>query len=157
MTRQIRLVVYHSCLFAAHWSFFVPSIRDANVGSRLHVTGDVRSGFQHAISRNYDLRQTARSHTTYLLADIDDQYVEDYPSVEDIPEAPVEPVCKLEEVVFSIPAPGPSLRRSSSGANVARVQQLNCQDWIKECVDVLVSQGIFPNSAVDALKNAPRN
>jgi hypothetical protein len=101
-------------LFPANWSFFIPKANNADLGDVLHVTGDVRSGFRHAIKRNYEHGITGRKHQLILVAEVDAMYVKDFEATSEfIGEAPIKSIDGLEEVILSVPAPGKSLRSAS--------------------------------------------
>ncbi|KAL1952865.1 hypothetical protein VTO42DRAFT_4092 [Malbranchea cinnamomea] len=77
MSRPVFLLVFPSPLFPAHWSLFVPCSPDHDeaVGTRIHVTGDARSGFAHEFVRNYDIRQSTQGDRLVRLGEADERYI----------------------------------------------------------------------------------
>lgn len=104
--RKVYLVVQRQPLFKAHWAIFVPSTQDATVGAKIHATGDALNGFEVAFDRNYTLETGSPSQSTTLLGAVNSASQD----TEDAQDA----VDKLEAYAASVPAPGPSLRSSSS-------------------------------------------
>ncbi|KAJ8592658.1 hypothetical protein M405DRAFT_812365 [Rhizopogon salebrosus TDB-379] len=64
--------------------------------------------------------------------------------------------CILERKVESIHTPGSSLRSDNDGPHT-RVQIKNCQTWLREVVVAIVADGTFPQSALTALDEIPKN
>lgn len=117
MPRNLFLIVYKSPLFPAYWSIWIPSVANRNIGKRIHVTGDVHSGFEHEFVRNYDLRSDTRTHFVILIGEVEDKYVaDDDMDLRDGGERDKSPRDRIEEVALEIPAPGPSMNSASRDA-----------------------------------------
>jgi hypothetical protein len=61
MTTILNLIVYHSPLFAAHWTLFLPSPTNAKIGRRIHADGSPASGFE-ILSEEYNLTECTQSY-----------------------------------------------------------------------------------------------
>lgn len=105
--RAVYMIVNANTPFKAHWAYFYPE-KAETTGSVVHVTGDVRGGFEHEIKRNYDHELSSSRHQLFKLGEVDssdlfldahgtDSYRETVPR------------CAFERALFSAPAPGPSL------------------------------------------------
>ncbi|KAB5550861.1 hypothetical protein GE09DRAFT_1222685 [Coniochaeta sp. 2T2.1] len=131
-----RLKAYLLCyvpspLFPCHWSLWIPFNGQSGPGMRILVIGDARNGFQH------DFEQAVIE-----LGDIDTSSL---PAKEpvgfDISGVGNEilPACSaLECLSLTIPAPGPSLKSSSTTAGRSRVKIQNCQTWLRQLVDSMI-------------------
>jgi hypothetical protein len=113
MTRTIYLLVYNSPLFPAHWSLWIPSADNPDIGKRLHAIGDASAGFEIAFERNYDLTTDTRHYQILPLARVLDSHLVDVegngdPSTDQIAHD------HIEDVVLSVSAPGRSLVAASS-------------------------------------------
>jgi hypothetical protein len=126
-SRPVYLVVYNSPMFPAHWSMWVPDY-DANtqetghMGKRIHVTGDSRTGFVHEFERNCDMNQDERLKKEILLGWTDKINVAERSGgttlSTDTEATDTEATDTLEKWALAVPAPGPSLRNSSSSASL---------------------------------------
>ncbi|PQE29500.1 hypothetical protein CJF32_00003257 [Rutstroemia sp. NJR-2017a WRK4] len=171
-TRPIYLTVYNSPMFAAHWSIWIPDY-DANtqkataIGKRIHVHGDSLLGFDHEFVRNFNMDLEERTRTDILLGWTDTANVAARTDG-DICSTDKEVRDIIEKWALSIPAPGPSLRDSSSSASLdfrmfgrqatrTRVKLQNCQTWLTELVAKLVEQKILDEGANTVIANAPKN
>ena len=69
------------------------------------------------------------------------------------------PCCRLEEVLMSVPAPGPSLRRpfGTTKFEKTRVDAKDCQWWTKESVRELLKQGIVGAYVVEMVEKLPKH
>jgi hypothetical protein len=113
MPRTVYLVIYNSPLFPAHWGLWIPSADKTGLGKFLHTPGDAANGFETVFERNYDLSATTRSHQVMELAQVLDRYVVD---VKGDGSRAQDQIAHdyLEQVVLSVPAPGPSLVSATS-------------------------------------------
>ncbi|OSD01920.1 hypothetical protein PYCCODRAFT_1435917 [Trametes coccinea BRFM310] len=152
--QSLVLVIYHSRLFKAHWSVLVPDRGTSTRGTRIHVSGSLSSGFEHEIIREYDVEATGRSHSIIPLGTITPGALQPTVSVE--PHDTSTASNRLEEIALETPAPGPSLRSSTSGAK-GRIEVQDCQFWVKRYVAALVEQGILSPAALDVLATAPEH
>jgi hypothetical protein len=113
MSLTAYLVVYHSRLFAAHWSIWIP--RDGQSiqgrGKIIQVEGTAAQGFNHDFKRNYDMAMETRQKSIIPLGSIDAGYVKNIhgPDTETEDSTATDAV---EEWALQVPAPGPSLRRA---------------------------------------------
>jgi len=152
--RPIQLLVYDSRLFNAHWSIFVPRQDDTSIGSRLHATGSVIGGFTLEFVRNYNLATDNRPVQRIDLATVPMEYIEDTEGDEEIVDSDATPIDRLEEVIVTVPAPGPSLR-SATASRDKRVEMRDCQWWVEQAVAALIAAGICSGDAQDVVNNAP--
>lgn len=125
MPRKVFLIVYRSPLFPAHWSLWIPSLADPNIGKRIHVTGDVHSGFKHEFVRNHDLRTETRTHVVILIGEVDDRHVVDDDTdlkdgEERFEKRDKSPRDHIEEIALSAIAPGPSMNSASSNVVILK-------------------------------------
>ena len=106
----IKLIVYHSRLFKAHWAILVPFGENDSMTTKIQVTGSLASGFHHEFQRGYVPETTGRTHTIYTLGVVTED------AVKSIVDKPVDvnntsiATNRLEQVALTILAPGPSLR-----------------------------------------------
>jgi len=114
MTREIFLLVYPSPLFAAHWSLWIPSQSNPELGKVVHVTGAVSVGFILEFKRNYDIANTGRGSTLILLAEVDDKYVADVPG-DGAFSLDQNAVDDIERLALTFPPPTKSLTQASDG------------------------------------------
>lgn len=112
-TRNVFLIVYRSRLFNAHWGMVVPYNNTSTVGTKIHVTGTLRDGFEHEFQRDYDPEATGRAHSLFALGAVDASAVATLASAD--PGDMTTPSNRLEQLALTVPAPGPSLRSSSRG------------------------------------------
>lgn len=120
--RPIQLLVYNSRLFNAHWSIFVPRVDDPDVGSRLHATGSVVGGFTLEFVRNYSILSDTRPLQRIDLAVVPWDCIKDTAGDEEIVDTGrVTPIDRLEEVIITIPAPGPSMRSTTASRDVSLI------------------------------------
>lgn len=125
MTRDIFLVVYHSPLFAAHWSLWVPSAKDPAIGKIIHVTGDAITGFDHEFKRNYSFADTLRKYSLIHLSSVEDKHVVDTPGDGSL-SLDKDPVDDIERKALTVPAPGKSLLSAASQVSLAISRSLFC-------------------------------
>jgi len=139
MSRTLFLLVYPSRLFPAHWSLWLPTTRNSNLGKRIHAVGDAGSGFQFVVDRNYDLALSEEGYPGHVLplAEMDEgNVVDDVPDQSPVRESAasmsdpeeglvgtgdgtllLRPRDRIEEVASSIPTPGKSLRSAVTMVN----------------------------------------
>ncbi|KAF2013355.1 hypothetical protein BU24DRAFT_442470 [Aaosphaeria arxii CBS 175.79] len=156
MSRPINLLIYNSPLFPAHWSLWLPSAADPNIGKRIHVTGDSAFGFETVFERNYNLAATRRRYQIVPLAQVLEHHVANDEG-DSGPSSDNTARDYVEQVALSVPAPGPSLVSASSSGPRQRVAIQNCQTWLRELVVKLVEKGVMDQSAVEAIDKAPKN
>lgn len=97
-----------------NWALWAPSAADPGVGKLIQVEGNVHSGFTLDVQRGYNLATITSTHSVIPLGQLPDDAIVDAVSAEQKTSAtPIDP---LEQVAFSIPAPGPSLNSATSNA-----------------------------------------
>lgn len=115
MSRPVYLVVYHSRLFAAHWSLWIPKYENETVkdlGTIIQVEGDPSGGFHHEFKRNYNVSLTRQTTSVILLGWVDRRNIIDPPgNVASIDSTATD---VIEDWAVSVQAPGPSLRSASA-------------------------------------------
>ncbi|KAI0202824.1 hypothetical protein F4808DRAFT_419991 [Astrocystis sublimbata] len=168
MTRTIYLIIYNNPLFPAHWALWIPSPSPSpattTTGKRIHIEGDAATGFQLSFDRAYDTKFESRKYKIIFLAEVDDIHVSD----DDDDNTPrddgsntvvdQEPQDTLERIAASVPPPEPSLVSAADrGTRGTKVEIKNCQTWLVDVVDALHNAGIFDSSAVQTIRNAPKN
>ena len=116
--RAIQLLVYDNRLFNAHWSIFVPRRDNPDVGSRLHATGSVVGGFTLEFVRNYNVLSDNRPLQRIDLAVVPEDCIKDTTGDEEIVDTDATPIDRLEQVIITVPAPGPSLRSTTVARDV---------------------------------------
>ncbi|OAA55561.1 hypothetical protein SPI_08245 [Niveomyces insectorum RCEF 264] len=157
-SRKLHLIVYHRALFKAHWALFIPSVGDPNLGRSIHAVGDARTGFQVTFGRNYDVATTGRSHSLIFLGYVDAAYIDDASTSGDGSHTTDHvPKDRIEDYAASVPAPGPSLRPSSSSSGNKRVEIRDCQTWLKDFITVLVEAGVLHQDSLDVINTAPEH
>lgn len=125
MTRVIYLIVYNSLLFPAHWTLWIPTEANPQIGKGIHVTGDAVNRFQHEFKRNYDLSEEDRAHRLFLLAQVDDRWIADVPADGSF-SVDTTPADDVETIALSMPAPGKSLR-THAGSTVSVLMCILCR------------------------------
>ncbi|CAI7627874.1 unnamed protein product [Penicillium glandicola] len=148
---MVELLIWNGSPFKDHWAYFVRSHADPDVGVKIHATGNVRSGFEFEIKRSENFQTTEDIPSTRVpLQWVDAKYFDGKAMLNNgkykIDNAPV---CRFEESVYRIKAPGKSLNTVSDGAKPGRkVIQRDCQTWIVESADQLGRENILNNEVV---------
>lgn len=109
--RDIKLIVYSSPLFPAHWALFIPTAANPDVGKIIHATGDVLQGFEVEFKRGYNEADTKRRKEVIDLCTVDGAYVDDGPLQRSTDKRPID---DIERKAAAIPTPGKSLRSAGS-------------------------------------------
>ncbi|EMR66802.1 hypothetical protein UCREL1_6213 [Eutypa lata UCREL1] len=141
-----------SRLFPAHWAMWVPHQRD-NQGTLISAQGDPGTGFVHEFLREYNPKEDERKPWVKAVAQIEERYILDPPEEARSTQAYNE----LEQVGFSIPAPGKSLRSASQQGPMKRVAIQNCQTWLADFVKRLIEKGLIGKEAHPVLDECPKN
>lgn len=123
--RPIQLLVYNSRLFNAHWSIFVPRTDNPHLGSRLHATGSVVGGFTLEFVRNYNVLSDNRPLQRIDLAVVPADCIKDTEGDEEIVESDARPIDRLEQVIVTVPAPGPSMRSATASRKVSSINGID--------------------------------
>ncbi|CAA9966148.1 hypothetical protein PTNB73_08930 [Pyrenophora teres f. teres] len=114
------------------------------------------NGFEIAFERNYNLAADSRQYQLVELGQIlEDHVVDSDPS--NGPSTDQKPLDYLEQLISSVPAPGPSLVSAASRGQRQRVEIQNCQTWLRAGVALLVQNGVMDQSALQAVDDAPKN
>ncbi|KAJ5542925.1 hypothetical protein N7535_005347 [Penicillium sp. DV-2018c] len=149
----VELLIYNGAPFNNHWSYWVRSHQDPDIGVLIHAAGEVRTGFQFEIKRYYDLKTTTdRPMKRVPLQWVGKEFIiEEAMFNSGIFKVHQNPVCDFEASVHKIEVPEKSLRTIDDKVTAApkRLAQRDCQSWIVESADQLVRDGIF-NSEVAA-------
>lgn len=166
MPRDVYLITYAARPFNDHWAIFVAGEGDGNVGTRIEVEGDVRSGFMHAIERGFDLAEDERKPRCICLGQVSDEHLHAISRDGSVNANNMNPRNKLEETVLSVHAPGPSMNQIGTDA-VSLISSSHLIDWVylqnmhsllrRESTSVTVSGGLvrsfcFSYSVVSWLK-----
>jgi len=158
MGRQIYCLTYSSFPFKDHWSYFIPSVVNPRIGTKIHVEGSVRAGFNHEIVRNYNLDFTHRTIHLHLLGEVPDADVHDTPSSGPLT---IDTISRdnIERLALSVPAPGPSMNPTTGNAPPAhRVTFSDCQWWIRQViVTQFVPNNKLPTNSIGILDAIPKN
>ncbi|KZT69551.1 hypothetical protein DAEQUDRAFT_765392 [Daedalea quercina L-15889] len=152
--RPIQLLIYNNRLFNAHWSIFAPRLDTPDIGSRLHATGSVVGGFTLEFVRNYNIASDSRPVQRIDLATVSVEHIRDTDGDEEIVDSDPTPIDRLEEVIVTVPAPGPSLR-SAAASHEKRAELRDCQWWVKQAVAALIAAGICGGEAQTVADSAP--
>ncbi|GJE86816.1 hypothetical protein PsYK624_028990 [Phanerochaete sordida] len=153
-TRPLKLIVTHSRLFRAHWALFVPHAGSETVGTKIHVTGTLAEGFAHEFQRDFDLESDAKGCGIFLLGSVDDGVVADLRGEPVSAQGTSSASNRLEEIALDVPAPGPSLR-SSSSTDFKPIEVRDCQSWMAQFIAALVAEGAVAHSVAEALAKVP--
>ncbi|KAH9886154.1 hypothetical protein F4778DRAFT_483472 [Xylariomycetidae sp. FL2044] len=145
--RSLFLLCANSATFKGHWALFAPHDKRCKAGRKIHAAGSVAEGFQHEIVRNYNLTRTrSGSRPPIEIGVVSRRYLVEI--AEDSQYAK-EAVARdaFEQLVLSVPAPGPSLNKVSGQSSAARsgpprrVTISDCQWWVTRVVEKLVEHG----------------
>lgn len=99
---------------------FIPNATMPNVGTVIHVKGNLLGGFEHEFKRNYGPEYTTSVPRILDLGYVLASAVVDYPaSAARVTDTT--PIDRLEEEALQVPAPGPSMRSASARTNVPTV------------------------------------
>ena len=112
--RDIKLIVYPSPLFPAHWALFVPTAANPDVGKIINTTGDVLHGFGLEFKRGYDLVATSSRKEVIDLCTVDAAHVNDGPLERRADKIPID---NIERKAAAIPVPGKSLKSAGSAVS----------------------------------------
>ncbi|ODA77341.1 hypothetical protein RJ55_06969 [Drechmeria coniospora] len=127
---RVELLVFNGHPFKDHWSYWVRSHRDHDIGVLINATGDVRSGFQFEIKRNYNVKESSRAPMERIpLQWIDSKYFDEKATFSNgVPKEDCVPVCAFEVSVHRIKVPGKTLNSVDDAARRGkRIAQRNCQ------------------------------
>lgn len=157
--RQIWLCCYRNYLFAGHWFIFVPSQSNDGCGTVINVRGNTKEGFRHEFERlNRPPWSSTPGPARLQLGNIKNAWIDpEAPYPPDENTVDTTPFNSLERLALEVPAPAPSLNSAQGPAPGKRVQQVNCQSWIKSLVSHLIDKAgdDFELSRPDILDLAP--
>ncbi|KAK3945945.1 hypothetical protein QBC46DRAFT_444773 [Diplogelasinospora grovesii] len=186
--RSVFLLVHPSPKFKAHWGLFIPESGDSvRKGRMIDVNGNVREGFKMRFRRNYNMDVTQRKpYPPIEIGRVSTDHLADTRG-DGVYRKDTEPKDAIEEIIASVPAPGPSLNSVSGGSATQanshvqlltslvckapsgprpRVELSDCQWWTLRCVEKLEERGyLIPPTGgdhkgmnpVDIVKGAPKH
>ncbi|KAK5135639.1 hypothetical protein LTR08_004940 [Meristemomyces frigidus] len=151
---------------------------EPKIGRRIHVSGDRLNGFQFKIIRHYDVsKHRSVGARRFAIGCIPVQNLQ-HATVDDGDRVGLarkkdddegggfidnEPVDEFEKICTEVKAPGPSLNRVVNGdvgtATKGRRKQAEAQDcqwWIRQVVEMLVSKGVLKAKPAEAGEDAIR-
>ncbi|KAI1066354.1 hypothetical protein LB506_008506, partial [Fusarium annulatum] len=136
----LELIKHNGAPFNDHWAYFVRSSLNPSVGIVYEAIGDVRSGFQRQIRRNHDLTHDPPS-SRIPLQWLKGKFVNEELMLQGQESMPI---CILEESLHKVKVPNKTLTDTTKGeVPKKRIVQRNCQTWIVESADQLVTDGIL--------------
>jgi hypothetical protein len=121
MPRPILLLRSPGFPFKDHWAIFVPSVQTPTFGTLLQVEGDVRWGFRHDVTRNFDTKSTENNGRSSdscklsLIGEVADKHVHDTPDSGELILGATDTKDDVERAAMAVEAPGPSMNMISSG------------------------------------------
>ncbi|KAK2765225.1 hypothetical protein FQN54_008924 [Arachnomyces sp. PD_36] len=146
MPRTAYLAVFTNGKKPAHWALHFPTTNAQHMGKLIHVTGNPASGFFLEFKRSYDFDATERKYQLLSLAEVDENAVKDTPSLSGADTTARD---RWETTALDVPPPGRSPNPFDPSAR-------NCQHWMEDYVQELISGGLLPGSAMSVLQSAPR-
>jgi hypothetical protein len=110
----------------SHWALFIPKVDDQDLGTRIDVEGDIRSGFGQApkIARNYRLSTANQRGKVVHLSDMAVEVTEDSMGTIHEDDAAPNPDSRLETAIISVPPPPPTLGQVRAPSSRALVSAL---------------------------------
>ncbi|KAJ5740711.1 hypothetical protein N7493_000583 [Penicillium malachiteum] len=154
----VELLIFNGAPFKDHWAYWVCSRDDPLIGVKVHVTGDVRTGFEFQAKRSHSLYSSTnlpskRVPLQWVSAHFFDEAMFNYgiDKDDDTPIGPFEVTARLAE------PPGKTLnivdeRNISERPVRRRIIQRDCQTWVCESSDKLVEGGIFKDEVAAYLR-----
>ncbi|KAJ5343376.1 uncharacterized protein N7506_003200 [Penicillium brevicompactum] len=143
----VELLIYNGAPFKDHWSYWVRSHQDPDLGVLIHAAGDVRNGFRFEIKRSHDFRATGNLPTKRIpLQWVGKEFfIEKAMFNSGQYKVDQTPVCYFEASAHKVKVPEKTLRAVDDKVTSApsRLTQRNCQTWIVESADQLVRDRIF--------------
>ncbi|KAJ4127731.1 hypothetical protein NW768_008003 [Fusarium equiseti] len=155
----LHLVMYSGGTFNNYWNWYIPSSHDPSIGTIIHAPGNVHSGFRFEIKRHHDFRDEP-SMPLHIIALqwIDGGYLDEAAMFNNGCRVDDDkPVCEFERSVHKVKPPGKSPNPVGSGAPKTKVVQRNCQTWIVESADQLVTDGILRSDVAIYLHDIKQN
>ncbi|KAG8671040.1 hypothetical protein FPOAC2_04356 [Fusarium poae] len=152
----LHLAIHSGGTFKNHWGYFIRSGDDPNLGNIIHVVGDVKNGFEFEVKRNHDFETTSPAPLHVIpLQWVDGRFFNEAMLNNGHQELDDKPACPFERSVYKVKPPTGSLNSARSDAPKTRVVQRDCQTWILESANQLVTDGILHQDIVcylDAIK-----
>ncbi|EGX88141.1 hypothetical protein CCM_09277 [Cordyceps militaris CM01] len=142
----LELLTANGYPFKDHWSYFLGSRGNADVGVVVHATGDVAHGFRLEAKRAFDLGGPGNAPNKRTpLQWLDARHFDEQAMLNHgVLAFDAEPVGAWEESVHKVRAPGKTLNTvGEEGAPGKKVTQKNCQSWIVESAEQLVADGML--------------
>ncbi|CAG8139100.1 unnamed protein product [Penicillium salamii] len=143
----VELLIYNGAPFKDHWSYWVRSHQDPDLGVLIHAAGDVRNGFRFEIKRGHDFQATGNLPTKRIpLQWVGKEFfIEKAMFNSGQYKVDQTPVCYFEASAHKVKVPEKTLRAVDDKVTSApsRLTQRNCQTWVVESADQLVRDRIF--------------
>ncbi|ODM20279.1 hypothetical protein SI65_03332 [Aspergillus cristatus] len=144
---MVELLVYNGAPFKDHWAYWVRSHEDPDIGVLMHAAGDVRNGFKFEVRRSHDFRVTGNRPTKRIpLQWVGKEYF-DEKAMLNCGKYKTDhiPACVFEASAHKVKAPEKTLKAVDDKVTPVgkKITQRNCQTWIIESADQLVSDRIF--------------
>jgi hypothetical protein len=122
--------------------------QEREVGDRIHATGDRLHGFEYEYDRDYDLADDDRYPISFPIGRVLAQHLSANNNNADCSDPC--PLNDIDAACRKVPAPGPSLNKVTQidknhdvSGRPARPLSKDCQWWIEEVVQCLVSVGLL--------------
>ncbi|KAM0226692.1 hypothetical protein ACHAPO_012153 [Fusarium lateritium] len=145
----LHLVIHSGGSFKNHWGYFIRSVGNLNLGTIVHVIGDVKNGFEFEVKRNHDFETASPAPLHVIpLQWVDGKYFNDAMLNNGIQELDNKPVCDFERSVYKVKPPAGSLNSAQCDAPKTRLIQRDCQTWILESANQLVTEGILSQDVI---------
>ena len=107
--RDIKLIVYFSPLFPAHWALFIPTAVNPDVSKIIHTTRDVLKRFKVKFKRGYNEAATNHQKEVMNLCTVNGTHI-------NVLQRSMNKrlINDIKRKAAAIPAPGKSLRLAGS-------------------------------------------
>ncbi|KPA37637.1 hypothetical protein FLAG1_09549 [Fusarium langsethiae] len=111
----LHFVIHSGGSFKNHWGYFVRSDYTPNIGTIVHVVGDVKDGFEFEVKRNHDF-ETASPRPLHIipLQWVNGKYFNDAMLNDGRQELDDKPVYDFERSVYKVKPPVGSLNSAKS-------------------------------------------
>ncbi|KAJ9294310.1 hypothetical protein DTO271G3_6885 [Paecilomyces variotii] len=148
MSREIFLLAYPQRNTPAHWSIFIPAANSVSTGKVIHVVGNPFIGYRLQFKRNYDTTKTNRTFHKILLGHVSNDCVRDVEGNGVTTDTEDHDILEARAKLVQPPGVSPSPLDRSVGKR--------CQHWLQDYVQLLVGEGLLPQSAITELNRAPK-
>lgn len=111
----VELIIYNGNRFKDHWAYFLVSHADPDTGVKMHVTGDVKNGFNFEIKRSLNFEDLDRPWKRIPLQWIDGKFIDEKAVFNDgVFKIDDVPVCAFEASAYKVKPPNKSLNAVDS-------------------------------------------